>query len=378
MKKALWCFFLLSACSGIHLKPGPDKTAEPVFQRGWSYIESEKDFLDQDAGVAQVSYSSPQIVGEKIVFGSERFGLTVLAKKNGQVIWQKRVGDGISSQPFILQDAVIAGTDSGELYKFDLASGREIWQLDLNAPVTGSMVFSGDRLFVSTEDEAIRAIDPSTGKILWNYRRPAFGGTSIRGGGHPAVVGGKVWIGFSDGSLVALDPQDGSVSWEKQFHDNVKFMDIDARVVGWRDGILVTTYDGKLRYMKKDGALIWEFAAGGARAPVLADGERLFLPSSDGSVYAINSSGKQIWSYFPRRGVPTSVAFMSGTNKKILLVGISEQKILALDSETGKILAQTSFGRSSGSFAPIAVDQETKTFFVLSNFSRLHQFYFNL
>jgi outer membrane protein assembly factor BamB len=365
----------LASCAGMKWKPEAVRTQEPLIQRGWSYIESEKDFLAQEAGAAQVSYSGPQIAGSRLVFGSDRFGITVLVKQSGQLLWQKRLEDGVAAQPLVHQSNIFVGSESGQLHLFQLESGLETWSIRLSAPVEGSLLYASERLFVATADEALHAVDPQTGKILWTYRRPAFGGTGIRGGHHPAMVAGRIWMGFSDGALVALDPNDGSVQLEKQFRDNLKFIDVDARVVGWKDGVLVATYDGKLRYLRRDGAQLWEFPAGGSRAALVGDGDKIYFPSSDGNIYAIDGdSGKELWRYSLRRGVPTGIALVNHGKGKSLIGVASDEKVFALDTLNGSLVSQLSLGRGSGSFSPIAVDEESRMFYVLSSYSRVHQF----
>ncbi len=368
-------FFALSAvgCASMK-KAAPIRKPEALLQRGWSFIEPEKELLGMEAGRDPVSFSAPVVAGEKLVFGSERFGLTVLSRRNGHQLWRRNLDGVITAQPLVTEAGIFAGTEAGSLYSFELG-GHEHWHISLGAPVRGAFLMAYQRLFVGTADEALHAVDPSTGKILWTYRRPAFGGTSVHGGGNPAAVNGKVWLGFSDGSLVALNPESGGVESEKQFRDNLKFSDIDARVVGWRDGMLVSTYDGKLRFLRRDGSTIWEFGVGGARAPILGDGDLLYFPSSDGAVYAISgNSGKSVWSYPLRRGVPTGLALITVKGRKLLLLTGSEEKVIVLDAASGQLLAQSSLGRGSGSYGPIAIDAESGAFYVLSHFSRVHEF----
>lgn len=345
-------------------------------RRGWSYAESQSEFIKQDAGIAQVSFSGPVITENLVLFGSDRFGVTVINKLSGRVQWQKRFEDGVAAIPFVWKDKLYVGTESGGLHLLDLENGREAWSVLLSGPVQGAMTFGSDRLFVSTADEALHCVDPSTGKVLWTYRRQPFGGTSIKGGGNPSWIAGKVWVGFSDGALVSLNPQDGSVLWEKQFRDNSKFMDIDAKVIGWQDAILFTTYDGKLRYMKKDGTLLWDFPAGGARSPIVTSSETIFLPASEGTIYALNSAGKELWRYSLNRGVPTGIAYWQ--DKNVLVVASSERNIYVLNAKTGALISKAGLGGGSGSYAPVALDEPSKSFYVLSSYSRLYQFILNL
>jgi outer membrane protein assembly factor BamB len=361
------------------LKPSADRKPEPLLRRGWSYAENSSGLFAIDAGVTPVSYSGPVLAGEKLLFGSDRFGLVAVAKKTGQVLWKKNVAEGVTALPFVLDGKVIVGSGSGQLAQFSVDGGQEGWAVNLGAPVHGSMAFAFDRLFVATADEAVHGIDPSTGKVLWTYRRPSFSGTSIRGGGNPSIVAGKIWLGFSDGSLVSLDPQTGALEFERLYRDNLKFMDLDAKVVGWKEGLLVSTYDGKLRHIKRDGTLLWEFPAGGARAPLVAEGDVIYVPSSDGTVVALaGATGKEIWRHALRRGVPTSLAVVKKEGKTLLLVSGSEERLQVLNATSGKLESESSFGRGSGSYAPIAVDAEFGTFYVLSSYSRLYQFHLNL
>jgi outer membrane protein assembly factor BamB len=379
MKRALAISVLaLASCSSsMSWRPHGLAEPKPLVSRGWAYSESEKEALRLDAGATPSSYSAPLVVGEKVVFGSERFGITVLAKKSGQVLWQKRFPEPVAAQPLVNGNSVFVGTAEGNLYSFDLDSGHQNWVAPMGAPVQGSFLLAFDRLYVSSLDEALHAVDPASGKALWTYRRPAFSGTSIRGGGNPAAINQRIWLGFSDGSLVSLDPQTGGLDSERSFHDNLKFLDLDARVLGWKDGLLVSTYDGKLRHLRKDGSLAWEFPAGGERNPVLVD-EVVYLPSSDGTVYAINAdTGKELWRYALARGVPTSVTVSEAGGKKVLLVTGSEEKVFVLSAANGEKITDISLGKGSGSYAPIALDAETKSFYVLSSFSRVYQFYLN-
>jgi len=368
---------LLSSCSSVSWKPSADRKAEPVLKRGWSFVEDRKNFMSLDSGVTPVSYSGPVIAGEKLVFGSDRFGITVLGKRTGQRLWSKALQDGVSAVPFVMNSSVFVGTDAGQFLHLNLDTGAELWSVNLGAPVHGTMTHAFDRLYVGTADEAIHAVDPTTGRVLWTYRRPAFSGTSIKGGGNPSMIGGRIWIGFSDGALVSLDPQSGAVESERVLQDNLKFMDLDAKVIGWKDGLLVSTYDGKLRYLRRDGSLNWEFAAGSARAPLITEGEIIYLPSSDGSIYAL-SAGKEVWRYPLKRGVPTGLALMKQRGKSVLVVAASEEKLMLLDALTGAPLSESSFGRGSGSYAPIAVDELSGTFYILSSYSRIYQFRLNL
>ena len=84
---------LLSACSHIS-GPSPVRKAEPILQRGWYYLERDKELLSLEAGVDPVSFSAPILAGEKLVFGSDRFGIIALQRKTGRLLWRRNLDGG--------------------------------------------------------------------------------------------------------------------------------------------------------------------------------------------------------------------------------------------------------------------------------------------
>ncbi len=366
---------LFSACSHAKLTQIP---LEPKLKlvRGWSFIEPETEILGMESGAAQTNYSAPVIDGERLIYGSDRFGLMALNKFNGHKIWQKKIKNGVSSTPLIFQSKIFFGGEDGVFYCLD-RNGAELWRSDVSMmPTRGLPIVVDQKVIFAAIDESVHALDITTGKPIWAYKRPIFTNTSIHGGGNPSYIDGKIWIGFSDGSIIALNPQDGGVQLEHQYRDNLKFMDIDARPVPWKDGILISTYDGKLRYLHHDASVIWEFPMGGARAPVISsNGENIYLPGSDGNIYSIAGlTNKEIWRSAVPHGVPTGVALLE--DKNAIASVSSVERVSVIDMSSGKELAHFDLGHGSGSFSSIVADPETKSFYVLSSFGRVHQFHF--
>ena len=354
-------------------KLSPVRESRPVLARGWTYVEEDQDRLNLEAGVGQATLGSPVIVNEKVVFGSERFGIVAVNKKTGRRLWQREVPYGVSGQILVKKNRIYVGGDDGKFRCLELDSGRELWVTNVDFPVQGSPVFAADRLYTYTNNDMIHALDPDTGKILWSYRRPPNGRTKVLGGGNLTYYIGMVWSGFSDGAIVGLDPLEGTVKQEITLADNTKFTDIDAQPLPWKAGLLVTTFDGKLRYLRKDLTEVWQFPAGGSRAPVV-HGDTLYFSSSEGTIYALNgSTGQEKWRFVLKRGVPTGLIMVNRGNRNILVAGTSNDHIYAIDPETGSDLGSVRLGGNSGTFSSIALDDETGNIFLLSSFSRLFQ-----
>jgi outer membrane protein assembly factor BamB len=374
--QSFFCFLVLSSCASI--RPGPIREVTPVLKRGWTYSENSRESKTTlEAGVTPVDFSSPVENGDHIVLATARIGLVVIHKDNGQVIWKRlALNETFSGKPLIAKNLIIIGSEEGYMHAFRLDNGQQVWKVPVPAPARGESVIIGDTVVFSCADESVHANDVMTGKELWTHRRPSYAGTSIFGGGNPAIIGGQIWIGFSDGTLTALDANDGSVKLEKNFRDNIKFNDIDARPLSWKENVIVATYDGKLRMLKRDGTTIWEFQAGGARSPVIAtlDGASiLLLSSSEGSIFAINiENGQEIWHYNLKRGIPTGLTFIDGP-KPIVVSASSNEFIFALDMRTGKEMSRISLGQGSGSYSTPVADAKRRSVFILSQFSRLYQ-----
>ncbi len=365
--------FTLLGCA--HKRPEPIRESKPVLARGWTFVESDKERLELGASEGQFTLGSAAIADEKVIFGSERFGIVAVNKRTGMRLWSRKIPKGVNGQILVYKKQVFFGADDGKFRCLDLNSGRLVWEADMGFPSEGLPLMVSDRVYTYSSDDAVHAFDPATGKSLWVYKRAANGHTRVIGGGNLTYFSGQIWTGFSDGSLVALDPLDGSVKSEASYTDNLKFTDMDAQPLPWRNGILVTTFDGKLRYLSKELNTFWEFPAGGARAPIIGQGSTLFLPSSDGTIYSVNgTSGTENWRFVLKRGVPTGIVLAkTKSGKSILLAGTSHDQILAIDADNGSELGSINIGGNSGTFSYLAFDEETRSVFFVSAFSRLFQ-----
>ena len=371
----------LGSISCSALRPNPSKAKIPLLERGWSFIESEEELINQETGAPELNFSSAALEGGKLIYGSMRFGLQVLDQKSGKVLWRKKIPGGVGANVLVREKKIFVGGEDGIFRAYGLDTGQEVWSSDIKFPASGTPILAQGKILVGTIDHAVHALDPATGKVLWTFRRGASAGTTIRGGGNAAFINGKFWVGFADGTLVALDPNDGAASLEKQYQDNAKFTDIDATPVAWKRGVLVASYDGRLRYLKTDGSLQWVFPAGGARSPIPSSlmGGTIFFGSSDGYVYAIqDGTAKELWKFPLKKGVPTGMALLNIGKNPVLVVSSSDNFIYSLDAKTGKELERESLGSSSGTYGEILVEEKSSAdrLYIVSHTGRIHEFRF--
>lgn len=367
--------FLSCSSSSIRIYP-QDLSSPQVLSRGWSYVESSQEFSEIPAGTPMVYYGQVEIMDNLLVYTSERFGISVLNKYTGALLWRKEIKEGSRSGIAIQGDNIYVGGNDGFFRSYH-KKGKELWKVDLRYPVRGSPLILDEKIFVSTIDRSIHALSLQTGKVLWTYPHLVDSGMYIRGGGNISYANKQLWVGFDDGVLLALRPKDGTPTFRRLFprREEAKFFDLDAQVLFWKEGLLVSNFSGKLSHLKKNGKLLWSFPAGSAHAPALRYSGKptIYLASNDGSVYAINGGGERRWKYDLPKGVPTAIVYFQ--KKNIVLVASSHSYVYALDGDRGTLLDAEFLGASSGSYGAIAMDRAEQSFYLVSTYGRVYQFF---
>ena len=148
---------------------------------------------------ARHGYSSSTVTtdGEHLYVFFGKSGVYCLSPKNGDTVWQTRVGDkvkgwGSSNSPVLFGDLLIinASIESQQLLALNKADGEVVWSVgeirgSWNTPVLVEND-SGTQELVLCIPEKILAFDPKTGKPLWTAT-----GIPDRGYVCPSVVAHK-------------------------------------------------------------------------------------------------------------------------------------------------------------------------------------------
>jgi len=62
--------------------------------------------------------SSPVVVGDKVVVGSDDGRLYVVSLKNGEKLWSYEIGKPVGSSPAVADGKIVIGSDDGSVYCF--------------------------------------------------------------------------------------------------------------------------------------------------------------------------------------------------------------------------------------------------------------------
>jgi len=165
---------------------------------------------------------------------------------NSPVIADNTVFIGSAGQVWNLPDgsAFTAAKPTDGVYAFDLKTGKLKWQSPAQHDVNQVLWHNG-KVIATGDEGAVWALDAQSGKKLWS--------TALKGSGYQLLaVGSDIIVGDSKGQLLWLNSQNGQVKIRTQ---------LDAAI----------------------------------RAGASSDGQRVFVATTQGTVYAFDNQGKIQW-----------------------------------------------------------------------------------
>ena len=380
----------------VGLSPATAGADEPALKVGYRVRVSEPGFFQY----GPLEFAAPVVSadGRFVVVGTRTGLLSVRHTDSGEEAFSRTFIGGISASPLLLEDSIVVGSDNGEVARLSYCDGSPKWKE--SAQVSGAIrtppVIVGNVIFVQDDSSVVHAIAADTGVVLAEHAKYSFarrGLTPFTIYGFPALLAqaGYLYAGFETGHIARFKlPADdaafadfeedwtvgpcapGALAAARQdgqrplCSSRRAFRDVDTSPTMTPEGLLVGCYcRGMLLLDPESGKSKWETAILGPSAPLVA-GDRAFVTSADGAVYALElATGKILWI------VDVGVAFLAPPallgspldRESASLLVVTGKTMYVLDLATGKVLAKvTSFG---GVSAPPAVVGQTV--FLLSN-----------
>ncbi len=197
------------------------------------------------------------------------------------------------------------------------------------APGWPGVAQDAERLYVAG-DSVVVALDPETGQALWTFPqegKPLFTAP-------PRFVpldGGQVIVGDQTGTLYSLDPSTGIDRWtlEDTGHAFIAGVTYDE------DTLFVPNSNGTLYALGPDGQVQWTFTASG---PLWADAPvgqgRIYVASMDHYLYALDAiTGRLVW----KQDLKAAIGAGPLVTEKTLFVPTYGAGLYALEPATGNI-----------------------------------------
>jgi outer membrane protein assembly factor BamB len=207
---------------------------------------------------------------------------------SGSLLWSAPI-NSCSSPPTAANEIVFTSGCGvgGTLFAFDENDGAVLWMMPVeNGDHSSPAVVEGS-VFVSYSCPNAYGFNAVTGQQLWHYDVGCEGG----GGKTPVVHTGQVYVRdsfFTQTNGIVLDAGTGNKTGEFNSDRSPAF--IGNLALYLQSGTLVGVD-------VPSGQQLWSFAGDGGltSAPVIAN-QTIYIGSSSGTLFGLNTSGQQIWS----------------------------------------------------------------------------------
>ncbi len=263
-----------------------------------------------------------------------------LSKDDGTELWRTQLSGEIVSSPRTNGTVVAAQSVNGKLFALDAKTGNLLWFYDNPPPLltlrgTPSPIVTDTAIYAGFSNGRMMAFNPNNGLILWEQRIALPRGRSelermVDIHSDPVVKDGVIYVGTYQGRISALSRGTGSGLWGKDGSTSE-----NLAIAG--DKLFVTHADGKvIAYSTANGEQLWvnekmlrrslngpqafgdyvavvdfkgymhvlnqsngDFATRvrvdrkGARAPMLSDGETLYVYTNGGKLIAYRAGEKK-------------------------------------------------------------------------------------
>ena len=245
------------------------------------------------AGVSGEVLSAPQGDGRYVVAQTYDGKLVGFDYETGEARWTYTSDVPVltlrgTGTPMILGDNAIAGFADGKVVAINLRSGNVAWEVRVAIPqgtseierivdIDGSMALQGTELYVASYQGRVAAIDTRSGRRLWQRNV-----SSVSGVG---VGFGNVYVADDDGTISAFLRNGQGVRWQ---NIDLGFREL-SRPTPVSSYVAVVDFEGYLHLLSQvDGDIVGrtKVDSSGARADMIASGNRLYIYSNDGALKA--------------------------------------------------------------------------------------------
>ncbi len=207
--------------------------------------------LDPGRGVELELFGapSPTRAGDLLLSGHSDGTLVALNLSDGELAWQRRVGEGrypdLIAPALGVDDGILVAGYTAPLLALDLESHAVRWRLD-EVGAAERMLRDGDEVFVSGVDGKLRAVNLRTGELRWTWDSKTGGSLS-----EPVLTEAGLLVGAAVGGLSLVDRATGQTTWTLELGHDLDGVSAPPAVSG--DEAWVLTNAGNLVHLVVPG-----------------------------------------------------------------------------------------------------------------------------
>ncbi len=276
----------------------------------------------------------------RLVLGSSNGDVILLDANDGSLLWRVPVSGEVLSPPQTNGNVVVVLSYDGKLRGLDAEDGSEIWVYDSDLPIltvrgTSTPLIDGRTVLAGFANGKVVAFDISNGTLRWESRVTIPQGRSeidriVDVDGELLLINNVVYAVSYQGHLSAMDMPSGRKIWQQeasssvgidQGFGNIYVSEDNGSVVAfYRNGqgirweqprlenrrlsapktvkgfVAVGDFDGQIHFMSQvDGRFVGRKKVGGkgVRAPMLSDGDTLYVFSNSGTLTALRVQSQE-------------------------------------------------------------------------------------
>jgi len=340
----------LSSCSTVDdYMLGKDNTQPPAVLE--PIAAKDKVALKWSVPVGSTQKSSafqklkPALSGN-IIYTADASGIMqAVNKKDGSVLWMKKINAGIISGPTVVNGHIAVGTDTSKIVVLKQADGSELWQSNVSGDVLSKPVITNNKVIAKTIDGNLYAFDLNTGKELWlsEHGSPSL---ILKASSSPVIVDNHIaLVGYSDGKMDAVDLTNGQLLWQRSIayasgaSDVERLVDIDADPIVQNGVALLASYQGYIGALSlSSGEFIWRKPASTYKN-IVVSGNVLYMTDSDDVIWAYNKqNGQVIWKQVALKARGLTEPLLVANR---LVVGDKSGFVHVLSIQNGEFVART-------------------------------------
>jgi outer membrane protein assembly factor BamB len=254
--------------------------------------------------------SSPALFGDQVIVHGMDGTVWALDRRNGRVLWHRRIGSPIESSPVTWRGVDYFGTWAGTVYALDLRTHRIRWTYRSGAKITSSASRVGKTVYIGDYAGRLLALSARTGRLRFR------GSVNGRIYGTPAVAAGRIFVPSSTGNTLTAFSRRGVRRWTIHTGGYVY-----SSPAVWAGRVYFGSYTGILYCVSaRNGRVLWSYSSGRPiyGSPVVVDGI-VYFSNGYHRIYGLNArSGRNVFRFPDGDFVP-----VSGNGRLLLLHGFS-------------------------------------------------------